>query len=87
MIQVIYYQYFSFLAHFDVTEVNTCLLSLLFSMCLPLFVIKFSQFNLHKTVKRIKKSISSTSGVPALTLEMLVTTALWVSLGDPPRGP
>lgn len=84
--QVIYYQYFSFLAHFDVTEVNTCLLSLLFSMCLPLFVIKFSQFNLHRTVKRIKKPIRS-SRVPALAPEMLVTTALWVSLRGPLGGP
>lgn len=84
--QVIYYQYFSFLAHFDVTEVNTCLLSLLFSMCLPLFVIKFSQFNLHRTVKRIKKPIRS-SRVPALVPEMLVTTALWVSLRGPLGGP
>lgn len=82
MIQV----YFSFLAHFDVTEVNTCLLSLLFSMCPPLFVIKFSQFNLHRTVKRIRKPIRSSLGA-SLTPEMLVPTALRVSLRGPLGGP
>lgn len=47
--------------HFDLPEVNTCLLPSLFSMCPSLFVIRFSQIDLLKTSKHIKKSISSIS--------------------------